>query len=375
MRKTFDRCSRLALLAIPLLLGACAPPPEAARQRYFWPPAQLAAPRIEYINFYQGKQDARRGEDSWLEKAVLGEEVPQRLFARPFAIASDGRDRVYVSDIGLNRVFVFDFGRKEVRTLKSRDNRSEDFLVSQALGLAIDADGNIYVCDTIKKEIHRFGPDESYRGVVVSRGLERPIGIAVDSARGLLYVADAGSHQVKVFDAAGEAVRTIGRHGSGDAEFNFPLDVALDGEGNAYVLDSMNARVKVFSPQGEFLRAFGERGTASGSFQLPKSIAVSPFGQVYVTDSQAHRFVIFDLQGEFLLPVGGRFAMVDTSVVPGGMYLPEGIDVDSQGRVWVVDSLNRLFHQFQYLTPEYLAEHPILPGQAAEPTFPEGDEE
>jgi len=368
MRKTFDLFSRSALLALVLMLGACAPPPGPARQRYFWPPAQWSQARLEYINFYQGKQDVSRGEGKWLEKAILGEEIPQRLFARPFAIASDGRGKVYVSDVGLQRVFVFDFRLKEVRTLK---NRGEDFYVSQALGLALDASGSIYVCDTIKKEIHRFGPDESYQGVTVSEGLERPVGIAVDSVRQLLYVVDAGSHQVKVFDAAGSLVRTIGQYGRGDAEFNVPLDIGLDGAGNVYVLDSMNAQVKVFGPQGDFLRTFGERGTALGSFQVPKSIAVSPFGQVYVTDSLAHRFVIFDQQGEFLLTVGGMYSMEKDTVVPGGMYLPEGIDVDSQGRVWVVDSLNRLFHQFQYLTPEYLAEHPILPGQAAEPALPE----
>lgn len=350
------------------LLGGCAPAAEQ-RQRFFWPPAQFDQPRIEYINFFQTEQDARRGSENRLAEAIFGKTVPQRLFARPFDVVSSGRGRVYVSDLDRHRVFVFDLAAKELRTLK-RGGGADDFLFTHPTAVALDGQGHVYVGDAQMQEIHRFGSDEKYLGVFVAGGFERAGGMAFDSERKLLYVADTGAHQVKAFDEAGRLVRAFGRRGVADGEFNFPLDLDLDGAGNLYVLDAMNARVQVFNPEGDFLRAFGERGTAAGSFQLPKAIAVSPSGHVYVTDSRAHRFVVFNLQGDYLLSVGGEFPVTGGELAPGGFYLPEGIDVDSADAIWVVDSLNRMFHQFQYLTPEYLAEHPILPGQAAEPGPP-----
>lgn len=363
--RLFSRLLPMLSLAA-LLLGGCAPVAEQ-RQRFFWPPSQFDQPRIEYINFFQTEADARRGSENWLAEAILGREVPKLLFSRPFAVASNGRGQVYVSDLDRHRVFVFDLVAREVRVLK---NTEGDYYFVHPTSIALDEQGNIYVGDSSLRQVLRFGRNERHQDVFGAGDLERPGGMAFDRERKLLYVADTGAHQIKAFDGAGRLVRTIGRRGAGDGEFNFPLDLGLDGEGNLYVLDSMNARVKVFSPEGAFLRAFGERGTAAGSFQIPKGIAVSPSGHVYVTDSRAHRFIVFSLRGEYLLSVGGQYVISDDQLAPGGFYLPEGIDVDSADAIWVVDSLNRMFHQFQYLTTEYLAEHPILPGQAAEPELP-----
>ena len=112
------------------------------------------------------------------------------------------------------------------------------------------------------------------------------------------------------------------------------------------------------------MRIFGEQGTASGSFRMPKGIGVDASGHVYVSDALAHRFVVFDLEGEYLLTVGGK-QRYRKSVSPGGFYLPRGIDADDNDTVWVVDSLNRSLHRFQYLNEEFLEMHPVLQGISA----------
>ncbi|GAB4565201.1 MAG: 6-bladed beta-propeller [Geothermobacteraceae bacterium] len=345
-----------------LLLAACsAPQPQQVRQRYFWPPGDIA-PKIEYINFYHADQDVRRGVNDWLEETIFGKDRPRRVFVRPSAVASDGRGRLYVADQALSRVLVWDFNQHEIRRLKSIDGH--DFRFQLPAGLALDDGGRIYVADSLKKIIYVFGPNERLERKIENGALQRPTGMTFDPVRGGLYVVDTSAHKVHFFDRAGTLVESIGRRGVAPGEFNFPLDCAVDPDGNLFVLDSMNARVQVFDREGAFVRAFGERGTALGSFMIPKSIAVSPSNLVFVTDSQAHKFVVFSREGDFLLTVGGEAPMVDGKVSPGGFYLPEGIDVDSGEAIWVVDSLNRMVHQFQYLTPEYLAAHPILPGQA-----------
>jgi len=355
--RSLRRCGLLLLL---LLLTACAPPKEV-RKRYFWPPS-FDEPKIEYINFYQSDRDIKRGEEHWLEDAVFGREKARRMFARPSAIATaiDKDDRrVFVADQGMSKVQVWDLAKKDLRVLKSA--LGEDFVFDLPAGIAVDARKQVYVTDSLKPEIDVFGADERLLHKFSDPHLKRPTGIAVDSVRGLIYVVDTQEHQLDVLKLDGTWLRSIGKRGIAPLEFNFPLGVDLDPQGNLYVLDAMNARVQVISPEGKFLRMFGERGTEIGSFQIPKGIAVSPSGLVYVTDSLAHRFVVFSSDGAFLATIGGEYPVEGNQVAPGGFYLPEGIAVGSDDSIWVADSLNRMFHQFQYLTPDYLQKHPIRP--------------
>lgn len=359
------RLARLPLLLM-LLVTACAPVvPE--RPRFFWPPPP-GEPKIEYIDFYQANADVKRGTENWFAEAILGKESAKPIFSRPHAVASDSRGRIYVSDLELHKVLILDLTRHLYSTLK--EARGVEQVFDLPAGLALDAGGRVYVSDSQKREIHRYGSDEILQLRFGKENLRRPTGLAVDSGRQRLYVVDTGSHQVKVFDTEGVFLKTIGERGTGPGKFNFPTGIDLDRDGNLYVLDAMNARVQVLDPEGNFVRAFGERGTALGAFQVPKAIAVSPSGHVYITDSRQSRVFIFDLEGRFLLAVGGQSAITSGQISPGGMYLPEGIDVDATEAIWIADAFNRLVHRFQYLNDEYLARKPILPGQAAEPELP-----
>lgn len=347
------------VILLALLLGGCAPAQNQV-QRYFWP-AGATEPKIEYLGFLQSDRDLQRGAEAKLADAILGLEAPRLLFKRPHGVAA-GSGKVLVTDPGQADVLLLDRQGRTVHSLGQINARSLRF--EFPYGVEAGADGTGYVTDSQKKKVYVFGSDGVLRASFGSDILERPTGLAVDDARGRLYVVDTGAHRLAVFSTAGESLGTIGRRGGGEGEFNYPLDVAVDGEGNLYVVDSVNCRIQVLTPEGKFLRAFGERGTAVGSFMLPKGIDVSPSGHVYVSDSQANRFIIFGRQGEVLLTIGGRYAIEGGKVAPGGLYLPQGIDVDSEESIWIVDSINRMVHQFQYLNGRYLAEHPILPGEA-----------
>ncbi len=360
-----DRTSRSGTFLVLLALLAGCAPQAREHQRFFWPMGG-GQPRIEYIGFLQTEQDARQGDGDWLADALLGTRKPQKLFNRPHDVASDGGGRVFVTDAVLREVFVFDFVREEVRTLRIPDRPRPPFKFPG--GLTVDAAGRVYVTDSQEAKVYLFGADEKPLKSFGAGQLSRPTGLAVDSARQRLYVVDTGAHRVAVFDPEGGFLGTIGERGGEPGQFNFPADAEVDAAGNLYVLDALNARVQVFDPAGRFLRSFGERGTALGSFRIAKAIAVSPSGHVYVTDSMANRFVIFDLQGRHLLTVGGEALMVEGKVSPGGFYLPQGIDVDENDAIWIVDALNGLVHRYQYLNARYLSEHPILPGQGAAPS-------
>ncbi len=348
-----------ALLLALVLLAGCAPK-EASLQRFFWP-IGADDPKIEFIRTVTSDRDVRQGGESQLMETLLGIEPPESLFASPYDVASDGKGRVYVSDSALNDVLILDFAAHQVRHFE-RPNQDELFFVSP-MGLAVAPAGGVYVSDSVQGRIYLFDAQGKLRKIFGQGILLRPTGLAYDPVSDRVYVADAGLHQVLAFSRDGVWQKTLGKRGVAPDEFNYPLDLDVDGDGNLYVLDSLNARVQVFDPAGAFLRSFGERGTSLGSFRMAKGIAVDRSGHVYVTDAISHRFVIFDLLGTHLMTLGGRTSTQGKLGVPGGFDMPKGVAADGSDGIWVVDSLNRMLHKYQFLNRDYLQKNPIRPEQ------------
>lgn len=334
------------------LLGACAPSSSVDRERFFFPPLPNE-PRIEYLKTYFSDHDLQPLQKSFLTQYVLGEFLPEAMFAAPVDVASDGEGRFYVTDNGLRQVMVLDLNEQDFHMLPDPEG---GFLFPY--GVTVSGSGRIYVVDALAKQVGVFDRDENFLFSCVDDEFNRPIAVAVDENNDRLYVLDTAEHRVSVFNAQCDLINRFGQRGKEPGAFNYPTDIDVDGDGNIYVLDTLNARVQVFDKDVKFLRMFGERGDAEGSFQIPKNLAVSDLGHVYVTDALAHKVVIFSAEGDFLLRIGGK-SVVKDSVSPGGLYSPRGIDIDQKGALWVVDTLNRMVHRFQFLTPEYLRENPV----------------
>lgn len=353
------------LLLVLSVVAACTSKPVVTK-RFFWPPL-TDKPKVEYIGFYQTDYDVKKGQVGGLEEVLFGREKPSAVFLQPYDVYSDGKGRIYLSEPIGKFVHVVDLGAGTIGNLKKRKVNAP---FRMPMGIAGDSRGNIYVIDSKAEKILVFDQEDQLQNEIILNGIDHPVEIAIDEKFNRLYVVSPSEHKVQVLDLiSGLEVGNIGGRGIEKGTFNYPLDIDVDLDGNLYVLDSLNARVQVFDSRGAFVRSFGERGTASGSFQIPKGIAISSSGHVYVTDSMAHKVVVFDLEGRHLMTFGGKAPAFDGSVSPGGMYLPQGIDVDSKGRIWIVDTLNRMIHRFQYLTEEYLESHPILPGQAVVPAL------
>ena len=84
---------------------------------------------------------------------------------------------------------------------------------------------------------------------------EMPIGGAVASD-GTLLVADGGSLSIRLFDASGDLIRSVGREGAGPGEFQSVPWARQCGVDSLFVWDPIAARVTVLGKEGQVSRQF-----------------------------------------------------------------------------------------------------------------------
>jgi hypothetical protein len=134
---------------------------------------------------------------------------------------------------------------------------------------------------------------------------------------------------------------TIGKPGTGDAEFNYPTELRLNGP-ELFVVDAMNFRVQVLDRSGSFHYAIGKLGDSTGSMFRPKGISFDSEGHLYVVDGLWGIVQVFDRQGRLLYYFGQRGTGF------GDFQLPTGLQIDNSDRVYVVDSFNHRIEVFHY---------------------------
>jgi uncharacterized protein (TIGR03663 family) len=166
-------------------------------------------------------------------------------------------------------------------------------------------------------------------------GFFGPRGMAID-AQGNVYIADTGNKRIVVTDGEGNFLYQFGYAGNEPGAFNEPTGVAIDAQGNLYVADTWNGRVQIFAPQGDGqvspvpIANWRVRGWQPDTYDDP-SIGVAPSGQVYVSIPSRNEVLAANLRGETLLRWGGA------GDDPAALNSPSGIAVGPDGGVYVVD--------------------------------------
>lgn len=346
----------VVVAAMAVFFAGCAGQQVKSEQRFFWPPLP-ERPRLEWLGAYSNQNDfPKEGFAAFMEKIVGGEEGMS--LTKPVDIYSDGKGKVFVADPGLQGVMVFDMKERQVAMLGG-ENASIQF--TSPVAVTGDSKGLIYVSDSNKGRILIFDSDGTPRRVVDTKPhVTRNGSVALDEKRQRMLVVDTREHRLVVLDMQGNLITTIGKRGGGDGEFNFPVAVTLNHQGEIIVADAMNARIQIFDGDGKFLRKFGQRGDGPADFQIIKGVAVDSEDHIYVTEGKGHKLVIFGANGEYLLTVGGLYSSITSGKqAPGGFVIPQGIYIDDKDLVYVVDQLNRRFQVFQYFSDAFLARNPI----------------
>ncbi len=313
---------------------------SAQQSQLVWPPPPLEA-RIRYLTSIATSDDIRGKKGFWrkLWEFFRGPQVDAMV--KPMGIAVDRKGRIHVADPAAKRIHIFDVPKKRYRFVEAVGKQFLQFPIN----VGVDDEDNLYIVDGRLKRVFSLTAEGRPARVFGKPGqLQRPSGVAVDSRRKLLYVADPPAHNVKVFNLrSGKLERIIGKRGVRPGEFNFPAWLATDAKGRLYVTDSLNGRIQILTAEGKPLSSIGKLGDGTGDFTTPKGVALDSDGHLYVTDAGFDNVQIFDVKGRLLLYFGG------SGQAAGLFWMPAGIFIDHRDRIYVADSYNRRIQIFQYL--------------------------
>ncbi len=208
-------------------------------------------------------------------------------FVRIIGLAMDDGDRLFVSDPGLRHVLVFNAAHK------TEDVISEGMVSPGAL--AVDRENRllyvsdveldqvlVYDADTFKLK-RKIGTTGQKHELTSPGDFAKPTGLAVDP-EGNLYVCDTLNNRIEIFDADGKFISTFGKAGDGPGYFARPKGVAVDGDGHIWVADGMQDRVQVFNKDAQLLIAFGGHGLLPGQFQGLVGITVDKNNRVFTSE-------------------------------------------------------------------------------------------
>jgi YD repeat-containing protein len=194
-------------------------------------------------------------------------------------------------------------------------------------GVALDAQGNVYVTDYEHGRVVEFSATGAFIktfGFGVTNGESKfqvctescksgvegsgngqfhlPWGIAVNQSTGNIYVVDAGNNRIEEFSSSGAFLSAFGSTGSGPGQVSNAAGDAIDANGNLWVADHYNHRVEEFAADGAFIATYGEAQLGIGAFG-PNGIVVSE-GNVYVSDYDNNRIVELSTAGKYIAQFG-----------------------------------------------------------------------
>jgi DNA-binding beta-propeller fold protein YncE len=206
-------------------------------------------------------------------------------------------------------------------------------------GIAVSANGNIFVADVSNGCIHVFssigawlfdiGDKKMFPGDIR--------GVAVNDSLGRLYVANSQLGTIDVFDLSGNELFSFGSLGEGPGQFaDGARELAITPDGDVWAADYADRRVEEFTADGSYLGDFPEppQDPDPAGLANPHGVAIDPAnGDVLVADNWNQRIQRFAPDGTLLQVYGHR-----GTFLPDGMNYPRSIAVDpATGNVWVAN--------------------------------------
>ena len=149
---------------------------------------------------------------------------------RPVGLAMT-KERFYVADIKSHLVRVYDKGsQKQLFTIPREQNETNH--LASPTGVALDNRGWLYVSDMTLSRVQVYDTEGGHVRTIGQMGdnpgdFSRPKGVAVDREN-RLYVVDSATSVAQIFDADGKLLMFFGDPKSGAGALDLPAGIAID---------------------------------------------------------------------------------------------------------------------------------------------------
>ncbi len=255
---------------------------------------------------------------------------------RGIAVAADGR--VFVADVSNNRIRVISADGTTVSTYAGdgvqgfADGSTSTARFSSPRGIALAADGRLFVAEGNHRirvisadgaTVSTYAGSGNFAfadGSTTTARFSEPRGVAV-AADGRVFVADTINHRIRVISADGATVSTYAGSGNrgfsgggfadgstSTAQFEDPTNVVVASDGRVFVADTSNRRIRVISADGASVSTYAGSATATQTnapqalqaaldidLGTPRSMTLAPDGRLFFTDSGSHRIRVIEV--------------------------------------------------------------------------------
>jgi sugar lactone lactonase YvrE len=237
----------------------------------------------------------------------------------------------------------------------------------------VETGGAFLIADRLNYKIRRLNTDNTVStvagtgfagyqdGPVAEAQFAMPTGVAV-AADGTIYVADSRNHCIRKIanDEVNTFAGTCGEPGHVDADgaaarFNLPTDVLLLEDGTLVVTEESNHTIREITPGGTVTT---KTGTGSGGFidgaldqamfKKPAGAVVQTAGVILIADRGNHRVRAVAAQGVITFLGAGTPGMDDGPPELATFKYPSSLAYLEDGRLVVVDTQN---HSIRVVQP------------------------
>ncbi|CAF1400597.1 unnamed protein product [Rotaria sp. Silwood1] len=283
---------------------------------------------------------------------------------RPRDVFLNSDNTLTIADTANNRVQKWTIGAASGVTVAGQANGAVGNGLSQLsspTGVIVDETSTVLVVDDINDRVQSW-PFTAVQGTTVAGAggngagnnqFRRPFGIARNANTRTLYISDSLNHRVMRY-LAGAAVGAViaGGAGAGNAnnQLNFPTGIYFDQTSNSLIIANRNNHNIVRWVIGAATRtvlagsAAGAPGGTAALLRNPDGVTLDSAKNLYVADTGNNRIQLFKVGQTNGITIAGVPGLPNAN--PSSLRSPSAVKVDSQGNLYVADTINNRIQKF-----------------------------